>query len=541
MAENAPAPRVQPAPRVRLGEENRAASTDLEENRRIQRELQAAGYDLGPNGVDGRIGKDTREAYNKLMADRREAERRDQEARQESQRLAAEKAKADAAAQAAKAAAEAEQQKAQAELIRAQAAAEKAKADASAAEAARKAKEEQDQRDRVKQAEQAAQDNQKQLNKALLNIGLPVVGIAAGHLIAKQIEKGHNASVEARGEQLKALAGDVSKQIAKGEKLKGAAKTASNKRLAGMVQTADNLKLTKTTAPLGIAAAATLVIDGAIARFVVAPFIKDEVTAEAVRAGGTALALTGSAMVGHMALSRASPSVVPDAKALAVVEQARALTTKPTPKPRTPKGAPPPPPVAQSPLVKAGVQAAKWLAPVVAAGAAAVAMTRAASAGESTGEVVKQGAAAGADVLTAGAVTTYDEAKAEGDSSLLAGVKAVAKAAVDLATFGVGTLALDAGARTREQLRDMAAQRDAKSSGPPVSPRSAEVASMTAYLNEEARQRAEAMPPPVAAAPPPINVAMPAADGTTDGYTATRRTKSGLIQVQVGSYRTPAR
>ena len=539
MAENAPAPRIQPTPRVRPGEEVTRSTADVEEAKRIQRELQAAGYNLGPKGVDGVIGQDTRAAYEKLMADRREAEKQAVSARQESERLAAEKAKADSAAQAAKAAAEAEQQKAQAELIRAQAAAEKAKADAAAAEAARKAKADQDERDRVAAAEKAAQDNQKALNKALLNIGLPVVGIAAGHLIAKQIEKGHNASVEARGAQLKALAGDVSKQIAKGDKLKGAAKTASNKKLAGMVQTADKLKLTRTTAPLGVAAAATLVIDGAIARFVVAPYIKDEITAEAVRAGGTALALTGSALVGHMALSRASPAVTPDAKSLAVIEQARALTTKPAPKPRTPKGAPPPA-VAQSPLVKAGVQAAKWLAPVVAVGAAAVAMTRAASAGESTGEVAKQGAAAGADVLTAGAVTNYEEAKAEGDSTLLAGAKAVAKAAVDLATFGVGTLALDAGARTREQLRDMAAQRDAKSSGPPVSPRSAEDASMAAYLNQEARQKAEALPV-IAPASPRMNVAMPTPDGTTEGYTTTRRTKSGVIQVQVGGYRTPAR
>ena len=63
---------------------------------------------------------------------------------------------------------------------------------------------------------------------------------------------------------------------------------------------------------------------------------------------------------------------------------------------------------------------------------------------------------------------------------------------------------------------------------------------MAAYLNQEARQKAEALPV-IAPASPRMNVAMPTPDGTTEGYTTTRRTKSGVIQVQVGGYRTPAR
>lgn len=88
---------------------------------------------------------------------------------------------------------------------------------------------------------------------------------------------------------------------------------------------------------------------------------------------------------------------------------------------------------------------------------------------EKAAPVLGQAVAKAAPVVAGGmsAKATYDEAREAGDSKLLAGLKAAGAAVVDTATVGMGMLALRSGENTRAQLREMVAERDAKTGEQP--------------------------------------------------------------------------
>lgn len=292
---SAPAPAAKPAAKpgavVRTGP---IPAGDLEANRQIQRELQAAGYPLGPHGIDGKVGPDTRAAYEKMMEGRRAGE-------MAATAAATEKAKADAA-------------RAQADAARAQT--EAAKVEAS----------------------------KPTWQKTLMEIGAVAVPAAVAFLVGSRLGRGMGLkaaeaakaaikSVNALGRDAAAInkGRAVLAGTAKGDKLKaivneaysiGGVKAAfaSPGYKAPSVAKTVFQKLGKPPAA-GDAVAGVLAVEGAVTTGA-SYFVDDPDAKRYLRmAGGASLAMAGG-LKGSLAVAKAA-APRPAARAITAIESAR--------------------------------------------------------------------------------------------------------------------------------------------------------------------------------------------------------------------------
>jgi hypothetical protein len=129
--------------------------------------------------------------------------------------------------------------------------------------------------------------------------------------------------VTARSKQLKDLA-------AQAKRLLASAKTvtpATARKLSAIVKTADTLKLARRSGPLSLATAGVLIGEGAYARFALGKQIDNETAAEVVHTTGTATAVAGTSLVAKRLMARATSLALPDAKAISMLEQARAVSS----------------------------------------------------------------------------------------------------------------------------------------------------------------------------------------------------------------------
>lgn len=214
---------------------------------------------------------------------------------------------AEANARAAEAAARAAAATAQAEVERARIEAQREANRIAAAE--RKAKED------------AANDPLQRAYHIGLNVTAPVVGMVAGHKIAKGIEARHIKSMEAVGREVAAIAKDARKAVSS---------AGAKHVLPGIVKAANALKYAKVTGPLGLPTAALLLAEGAYTRFALAPDVEKDspAAAETLRAIGTASTFAATGIVGARWLQNRSPIVVPNAKDVAAIENARTMAPK---------------------------------------------------------------------------------------------------------------------------------------------------------------------------------------------------------------------
>lgn len=172
-----------------------------------------------------------------------------------------------------------------------------------------------------------------------LSAGLPALGIAVGHAMAKSIERRHVAARTAANASLQRLAAEVGK--AKGNPAK----------LAGVVRAADKTGVTRPHGPgrllaaggrLGLWRAALLAGEGLYVSRVMAPQARaagSEETARVMESVGTSSLAAASTIVGERAIHLSTSAHLPAARSVAAIEAARASLASPVPKP-TPKNAP---------------------------------------------------------------------------------------------------------------------------------------------------------------------------------------------------------
>ena len=108
------------------------------------------------------------------------------------------------------------------------------------------------------------------------------------------------------------------------------------KKLGAIVKTADNLKLGPgrmarftprgLSGPIGLATGAALIAEGTFARVVLADQAADKTVKAGFKALGTASAFAATGLVAKRIVSNATTSTMLNAKSLAVIEQARALS-----------------------------------------------------------------------------------------------------------------------------------------------------------------------------------------------------------------------
>lgn len=152
------------------------------------------------------------------------------------------------------------------------------------------------------------------------------VGVAAGAVAAKIIDKRHQASIAAANKELAALGKGTAKLLAqvpnKGEI--GKKLTAS---LVGAVAAADKLGLGRLKGPVGLDRAGLLLAEAALTRFGIAPMITDERGRAVVDGVATASVFAATNLVGERMVHNATLKALPSATATASVEAARHLVT----------------------------------------------------------------------------------------------------------------------------------------------------------------------------------------------------------------------
>lgn len=186
-----------------------------------------------------------------------------------------------------------------------------------------------------------------------VNLAAVMGGVAFGYKVAGGIEKRHAAALDAAGKQVRALGATANKLLSPKSKMPRALMLA---KLKGVVSTADKLGLSKVKGPLGIAPAAFMIADGLGLRFGMTRAVENEAARELVGAVGQGLALAGGTLIYKRAMYNATLSKLPEARAFAAIQAARARLGVTVP----------------------GQVAAKTHAPVVQAGAKAIAATTAA-------------------------------------------------------------------------------------------------------------------------------------------------------------------
>lgn len=294
-------------------------------------------------------------------------------------------------------------------------------AEAEAAKAATEAK-----RLEIEAADRAADRTAKrrEADKAPLEqvrqIGLVAAPLAAGmaygahkaNKIASEVEKG----AAAKNKELVSVA----------KKVRGSKSPA---RMAAAVKVADELKLTKVKGPVGGVTAGFLVTEAVAAR-VVAAHTENETASEVLNSAAIGLGAAAVSTVGTRLVQRATSSVLPNASAMVEVETARENL-----KAAAPKAA-----AKRKMLAKAG----RFALPALVGLAAAAAYSEARAGGADTAGASVEGAKAAGDVISGGAISAHDEAKARGAGEAEAVATGATVGAINLATFGVAEMANDA-------------------------------------------------------------------------------------------------
>lgn len=281
----------------------------------------------------------------------------------------------------------------------------------------------------IEAAERAAQRAEKRrAEDKAPSEQLRQVGLVAGPLVAGMAYGKHKAdTIQAQAEK---AARAKNKQIDKvAAKLRGVRDPA---RLAAAVKVADGLKLGKMKGPVGAVTAGFLVTEAVAAR-VVAANTDNETAREVLNGAALGLGAAAVGTVGTRLVQRSTSSVLPNAAALVDIETARETLKKTAPK--------------QAKATRTGgtalAKATRVALPVLAGIAAVSAFNDAAKAGESTAEATKKGAKAAGDVVSFGAVSAHEKAKARGASDVEAVAVGTAVGAINFATFGVAEMAND--------------------------------------------------------------------------------------------------
>jgi len=504
--------------------------------------------------------------------------------------------KAESLARQAEAAAKAEEAKARGEAAKAEAQSKQAETERQQ----RKDKQEADAAAAKQKAETEAADAQRarEEDAAPYRIGsnlaaLPV-GIVAGHQLAKNIEVRELATVAARNAEIANLAAETRDTLSgvkdgkttRGQSAKLKASVAAAHRVGvpglrpkgkfGAVGAA-----VKAFAEYGGVPAGILLAEGGLSRFVIAPSIENEKAQAVVSALGSASVFAATNLIGERAIQKFTPPTLPDSNDLAVIEEAKTLSEEP-PKaasrkaPAGPKAAAAPKPtradlaanykaafsrkpptdystktilsalrdVKIPPVVgKIAAGASRAILPVAAVAVGIAAAVQSAEAGESSVDVAKAGGGAVADLMTGGAVSEYEAAKADGKSDTLAVVSGVLGGVANVLTLGlssvVGDLVKSApiiATGGEETQRDKVAAEAAGLSIADYRAGRKNAPQGKAYLNGGAAAKAAAAPAARANAVAAAPVAR--SDGQTEGYTRTGR--GGLV-VKVKAYATPKR
>lgn len=212
------------------------------------------------------------------------------------------------------------------------AAADAAERSAAAAEAAAKNKAVQDKA----AADAAATERTVQV---AMSAGATIAGMAIGHAGAHLIKKSHAAHVAAVAPAAKSLATKAGPLISAAVKDTAAGKVALDK-LAGVVATAQKMKIGRIAGPVGVVSAGLLLAEGAFSRFVLAPSIESKTGSEAASAVGTASLFAATSLVGTRMLQNAMPQAVPpSANAVATIEGAKNVVARMTPASASPGAA----------------------------------------------------------------------------------------------------------------------------------------------------------------------------------------------------------
>lgn len=289
--------------------------------------------------------------------------------------------------------------------------------------------------DAKKRADEAAARSQKQGFDTAVLAGTYAAGLVGGKMAASAIDKKVTASVAVKNAALKDLA-----KVTTGLTEKAGGDTPAGKRatakLNATVKVADKTKLTSVSrGKAGLITAAGLVALGMTTRGM-ASETADETTKTILTAAGTAEVVAGATVLYSEAAARAAPKALPDVKALAAIEQGRAIAQKGTPAAPAPEPKAKAPPAAKAPgqpgakkakaaskkmvsgmtkvggevvestakaagktVAKAGLRA---LGPVAIAAATVAAVTGSAQAGESTAQNIAKGVVAAADAAAFG-------------------------------------------------------------------------------------------------------------------------------------------
>lgn len=158
-----------------------------------------------------------------------------------------------------------------------------------------------------------------------VNVAMPVAGIGIGQKMAKGIETRHIAATAARNRELVRLAAAADQAMKKIPKTGSSAALLQAKRLAAIVASADKIGLAVSRGPKGLGMAAVLAAEGVMARFVVAPQVKNETAREVIRGAGTAFGFTASTMIAKRMIANATSRAVPNSVALSSIEAARRI------------------------------------------------------------------------------------------------------------------------------------------------------------------------------------------------------------------------
>lgn len=256
---------------------------------------------------------------------------------------AARRAEAEASAARAKAQSDAAQAQATAQARAAEIAAETRRQEL-AAEQAREQRAADERRAATEQAEKQRQEKLAHDNdplekgwKLATSAGGAVAGYFVGQKLAAKIETRQVATAAAAAKQIPVLAKETKSAVATVAKGGAGAQIALD-RLAGIVKTADKLKLTSVKGPMGLATAGVLLVEGGLSRFVLAPGTDNAYARDALAAVGTGSLFAATKLVGDRMVQNATPAPIQASKSHAAIETARNVVARVRPESVAAKG-----------------------------------------------------------------------------------------------------------------------------------------------------------------------------------------------------------
>lgn len=270
-------------------------------------------------------------------------------------------------------------------------------------------------------------DKRREADKAPLEQLRQVAIVAAPLAAGMAYGKNKAEAIQARAKEAAAATNRQLDKVSK--KIRGSRDVA---KLTAGVRVADRMRPDRLKGPVGGLTAAFLVTEAVAARYI-AHTSENETTREVMNGAAIGLGAAAVSTVGTRMVQRATSSILPNASAMVDIETARETIkgNKSAPRPRaTPGGV----------LAKAS----KLALPLIAGVAAYSAFVDSADAGQSTGEAAGAGAKAAGDVMTGGAISEYDRAKARGAGEAEALATGASMGAINMATFGLAPMANEA-------------------------------------------------------------------------------------------------